>query len=154
MAIVTKDLYTLDEFGIELEVSARMVDEMPIARDLADQITDLIYDGVQRNFDEKQDSSGQPWAPHAPMTIRMYGPHPLLILSGTMWVASTMTGVEGNYLDVQDRSIVTGVTLPYAEKQQFGDAITPAREFYYIRDSYIFEIENLAVVYLVQQVIG
>jgi hypothetical protein len=154
MAIVTKDRYTLDEFESELMASALMVDELPIARDLQDQITDLIYAGVQRNFDEQVDSSGQKWPPHAPYTVRLYGPHPLLILTGTMWVASTMSGVEGNYLDVQDRSIVTGVTLPYAAKQQFGTALIPQREFYYIRESYIVEIENLAANYLIQQVIG
>jgi hypothetical protein len=154
VAIGTKTTYTLDEFGAELEESARLADELPIARDLQDEITELVYAGVQRNYDEKVDSNGIPWAPHAPMTIALYGVHPLLILSGTMWVASTMTGVEGNYLEVSDRQIVTGVDLPYAANQQFGTDRIPAREFYYIQDSYAYEIENLAAAYSIQEVLG
>lgn len=154
MAIGTKATYTLDEFGAELEENDRLVDELPVGRDLVDEVTDMIYASVQRNFDEKVGSDGTPWAPHAPMTVRMYGPHPLLILSGTMWVASTMSGVQGNYVEVNDRSIVTGVTLPYAEKQQFGTATIPQREFYYVRDSYAYEIGNLAADYFVREIFG
>lgn len=154
MAIVTKDTYTLDEFAAAMDEAQRLCQELPVARDLQDQITDLIYASVQRNFDEKVGSDGTPWAPHAPMTVRMYGPHPLLILSGTMWVASTMSGVQGNYLDVQDRSIVTGVDLPYAQQQNEGTAYIPQREFYYVGDSYAYEIGNVAADYFTQEVVG
>lgn len=146
--------YTLDEFAAELDESARLADELPIARDLQDEITELIYASVQRNFDEQVGSNGAKWAPHAPLTVQLYGVHPLLILTGTMWVAATMTGVEGNYLEVSDRQIVTGVDLPYAAQQQFGTDRIPQREFYYVRDSYVYEIENLAAAYAVQEVLG
>lgn len=156
MAIATKPVFTLDEFAAELEESARLANELPIARDLQDQITDLIYASVQRNYDESASADGAAWAPHAPMTIRMYGPHPILILSGAMEAASTMSGIGGNYLEVSDRSITTGVTLPYAATHQYGDASRniPARPFYDLRESYIHEIENLAANYLTQEAIG
>lgn len=156
MAIASNQTYTLDTFSAELEQSAQQLENLPIARDLQDQITDLIYAGIQRNYDDQRAANGSAWAPHAPMTVRMYGPHPILILSGAMQEASTKTGVEGNYLDVDDRSIVTGVNLPYAATHQFGDLDRniPARPFYDLPESYITEIENLAVHYFTQEVFG
>lgn len=155
MAIGTKTSYTLDEFAAELEENDRLMAELPVARDLADEFVDLLCAGIQRNYDDQRSGDGTPWAPHAPSTIRMYGPHPILILSGAMQAAS-VSAAPGNYLEVSDRAIVLGVALPYAATHEFGDPSRniPARPFIDPPEEYLHEVGNRAADYFVREVFG
>ncbi len=154
MAIATKDKFTFDEFIHELDEMDRIAQEAPIARDMQDQIAQIIYDGIALNFALSQDAWGNVWAPHAPLTIKMYGVHPLLILSSAMVTAATNTGAPGNVVEVQDRSFMVGVDLPYAATQQFGDQSKniPARPFFDPSDETIERLGTLAGDYFEQAV--
>jgi len=154
MAIANQTSMTLDEFIASLQEAADRMDDLPIASDMQDAITEAMYEGIQKNYDSASTAWGQPWAPHAPYTVRMYGPHPLLILTGRMLAASTSSGVQGNYLSVSDRSIVIGVDLPYAANQQFGTDIIPARPFFDLPENTIRQVEDIAADYLVHELIG
>ena len=154
MAIATRAKYTLDELIAELEIQAQAMDDLPIARDLEQEITSVMYAGIQQNYNLSATAWGMAWAPHAPSTIARYGPHPLLILTGAMEAASTSSGVRGNYLEVNDRSVVIGVDLPYAAAQQYGTDKIPARPFFDLPDEAIADLEDLAVGYYSREVFG
>ena len=156
MAIASKPSFTMDEFIHELDEMDRLVDTLPVARDMQEPIAQIIYDGINLNFALEQDAWGNTWAPHAPLTIKLYGPHPILILSSTMVHAATTTGAPGNVVIVEDRTFIVGVDLPYAATQQFGDPSRniPARPF---EDASEETIERLAVMtgdYFEQEVLG
>lgn len=154
MAIANKSTFTVDEFIAEMEQADRLTHELPIASDNAELFTQIMYAGVQENYDRSSAADGAAWAPHAPSTVRRYGPHPLLILSGAMLAASTTTGVQGNYLSVSDRSITIGVDLIYAPAQQFGTDKIPARPFMDLPEQYIVDMENTAADLFTQAVVG
>ncbi len=151
--------FTVPEFIENLEELQDAMDALPIARDLAPQITDLIYDQVAENFFAESTAFGRGWAPHAPATIAKYGPHPLLVLSGYMFRAATESGAPGNYEEVTDRTISVGLSTEgnpenpsgynYSLVQQFGslDGRIPPRPFFDIPQSTIREIELLAIDY-------
>ena len=89
------------------------------------------------NFDRAEDSQGNAWPAHAPLTIALYGPHPLLILSGDMKRAAT--GGAGAVFDIRvgkKKSVVilgiSKVAIPYAWKHQHGSGRIPRREFFYL----------------------
>lgn len=154
MAIAARSEYTVAEFASELESTVQTMGQWPIASDLQEQLTDVMYAGIRDNFLASQSAWMEPWKPHAPSTIRRYGPHPLLILTGSLLAAATNSGVEGNYLDVTDRSITIGVTLPYAVAQQFGTDKIPARPFFDLPNDTIERIEDMAAEYFISQVVG
>lgn len=156
MAIATKDRFTLDEFDHEMAEADRLVAELPIAVDRHAEITEAMYDGVRSNFMRQATATDEAWAPHAPLTIALYGIHPILILSSDMFNASTSTGAKGNYLNVTDRAIVIGVDLFYAAQQQFGDASKniPARPFFDLPEDSIAAVEDIAFDYFSHEVVG
>lgn len=89
------------------------------------------------NFDRAEDSDGKKWKPHAPLTIALYGPHPLLILSEDMKRAAT--GGAGSIFVIKagaKKSVVivgiSSVSIPYAWKHQHGSGRIPQREFFYL----------------------
>ena len=51
-----------------------------------------VADGFGENFQAKIDEDGMPWAPHSPFTVKKYGPHPLLDLTGRMKRAASSRG--------------------------------------------------------------
>lgn len=156
MAIASKSQFTFAEFDHEMAEADRLHRELPIASDMQEAITDALYAGIKENFISQATAEGIPWAPHAPLTTKIHGPHFILILSGDMLVASTEQGTYGNYHEVSDRSIVIGVDLDYAEAQQFGDEQRriPARPFFDAPEEAIEKIEDIAYSYLVNEVVG
>lgn len=93
---------------------------------------------VEGNFARQESSEGVQWDEHAPLTIKLHGPHPLLRLSYAMFNASTNPDDPNAKLDVSNNEMAFGVdeaALPYARKQNAGAGRIPAREFFYVRDS-------------------
>lgn len=92
-------------------------------------------DEVAGNFQRQEDSSGNPWAPHAPLTIALHGVHPLLRLSYAMYRAATDLDAAAAVSLLEDRKITIGIDgneIPYAWKQDEGAGRIPAREFFYL----------------------
>lgn len=95
-----------------------------------------FHNGFGGNFVRREDPQGITWAPHAPLTIRLYGIHPLLILSGAMMAAAADEGSPGNITRVADggRTLELGISggeIPYAWQHQAGTDRIPRREFLY-----------------------
>lgn len=152
MSIGDRTRLTLTEFAAEMEATKQRIRDLPIGRDLEEPVKEIIYRGVAFNYDHTADADGNTWAPHAPATIAMHGPHPLLVVTGRMKASTTMSGQEGNFEEVTDNSIRVGTDIPYAAAQQFGTDKIPARPFFELSDPFIDEIENAAVEYLIAQI--
>jgi hypothetical protein len=97
-----------------------------------------LLDGFADNFVRARDSDGQAWPLHAPATVKKYGPHPLLILSGRMIAAAIHEGAPGHITKVEARLLTTGIqgeTIPYAGVHQYGrpegNPPIPRREYLY-----------------------
>ncbi len=91
----------------------------------------LVLAGVQRNFDSASDGGGSKWLPHAPLTIKLHGPHPLLILQNKMRPAAVGTGpgkVERNDGLSLELGVDKGV-IPYAGVHQDGYRRIPKRQY-------------------------
>lgn len=94
----------------------------------------LIIEGVIDNFENAATAAGVPWPPHAPATVKRYGPHPLLILSGAMREAATGGGTGHVREIVDDDTLELGVDIseiPYAAVHQYGypEGNIPQREY-------------------------
>ncbi len=152
MATTLQSPMTLDEFIEEMEKAELLHETLPIARDLAEQVTQIYYEDIAINFALSSSADGQGWAPHAPSTISRYGPHPLLILTGALLEASTSSIAPGSYLEVSDRQIVIGNTLIYAATQQYGRDNIPARPYFDPSEESIERVEDAAYDYLVREV--
>lgn len=102
-----------------------------------EQSAKLAGKAVEGNFVREEDRDGNPWKPHAALTIALYGEHPLLRLSYDMFHAATDPDDPNAKKIVGDRDIVFGIDgteIPYARKQQSGSGRIPAREFFYLRE--------------------
>ena len=91
----------------------------------------------EENFNRAEDSSGTPWKEHAPMTIALHGPHPLLILTGAMKTAAM--GGRGSSFSIKagprKTTCVVSISknaIPYAWKHQHGAGRIPRRQFFYM----------------------
>ncbi len=109
------------------DLSPAWADIMPIARH-----------GFASNFADGGSHLG-PWPPHAPATVRRYGPHPLLILSGRLYQAATSTAGPGHIeiLDVREAAVAIDLAaVPYARAQNEGypPGNLPARTFFVLGD--------------------
>lgn len=98
------------------------------------EVLPIVQSGLYDNFTAAADQDGTPWPPHAPETVRRYGAHPLLVLSGKMIAAVTETGASGNISDIQSRELEVGVSksdVIYAGAQNFGYGHIPPRPYMY-----------------------
>jgi hypothetical protein len=119
----------------------------PLSEPLSECVQ-IVRAGFLENFQLTEDSSGRKWPPHSPVTVRMYGPHPPLILSDAM--RSAVAGEAGPGAVFRDsfRSFETGTDLIYARTHQEGDPTRniPQREFLYasenVQDECQVEIED------------
>lgn len=101
---------------------------------------ELFLENIGGNFDRKEDASGAAWPAHSPVTIAMYGVHPLLILSERMKTAAT-----GGAGSVTKTTSSTGKTvksfgiskasIPYFRVHQHGYKRIPKRQYYYLHSS-------------------
>jgi len=92
---------------------------------------------VGQNFSRQVSSDGSPWPPHAPLTVRLHGPHPLLRLTWAMYAAATNPDDSAAKKILEDRQITLGIDgneIPYAVKQNEGEGRIPQREFFYLSE--------------------
>lgn len=119
----------------------------PLAEPLSECVR-IVRAGFMENFALKEGSDGMVWPPHAPSTVRRYGPHPLLILSDAMRSAVAGEGGPGTVFRDSFREFETGTNLIYARTHQEGDASRniPQRDFLYasenVQDECHGEIED------------
>jgi hypothetical protein len=109
-------------------------------------VVPVVHQSVVANFGRQVSSDGSVWPAHAPLTILLHGPHPLLILSGDM--LSAAAGGSGALVEAGDRSLEMGIdsgTIPYAWKQQEGyrPGRIPQREFYYLHEDDMPEADQV-----------
>lgn len=99
----------------------------------------VIQEDIGQHFEDKVDSDGRQWPPHAPLTVALHGPHPLLVLTGLLRSAAARRGY-GSHLSIEPGGLVYGVdgsAIPYAAKHQHGFGVIPQREFMYLSDEAI-----------------
>jgi phage gpG-like protein len=101
--------------------------------------TEPVSRGFFEIFLAAEDSSGNAWPAHSPVTTALYGPHPLEILSGALLESLRSEGSQGNVKIVSDRELSWGTSIDYAAIQNYGGhrgfAEIPQREFIYWTDS-------------------
>lgn len=107
-----------------------------------DSLIDPVHAGFVDNFDRTQAPYGR-WPPHSPVTIMLHGPHPLLILSGTMKAAVSTRGSTGRIEELTPESLTIGTDLFYAPWQQYGTRKIPARPFLWLEGSHVDRITDL-----------
>ena len=108
-------------------------------------IMPMINEALALNFSLAVGPDGSPWAPHAPSTVRRYGPHPLLILSGAMLAAVSDQGGSGHIEDILGREAKIGAdggTIPYLFTHEYGYGDIPARPFFYLVDATVESVED------------
>lgn len=96
----------------------------------------LLHSAFSDNFADTRSPDG-PWPPHSPMTTKLHGPHPLLILSGDMRRSVTETGSTGNVEQIAARDMAVGTSLFYAGWQQHGTAKIPPRMFLWVNATWV-----------------
>lgn len=97
---------------------------------------------IGQNFQRQQNADGSPWPPHAPLTAKLHGPHPLLKLTWDMYGAATDPDDPHGKLLAEDRQITFGIDgneIPYAKVQNEGGRgdsgnRIPKREFFYLTE--------------------
>jgi phage gpG-like protein len=145
---------TIDQFAIALMGVVEDLENDPFQQPL-EACAGALAQGEERAFDSATDASGSPWPPHSPYTVRKYGPHPLLILSGAMKRAAT--GGAGNIAQLNGRSLAYGVdqtVIPYAPFQNRGTSRIPRRQFMYIDGQAAGECRDIVAGYVRTDILG
>jgi phage gpG-like protein len=145
---------SFDDVNGALREAAEWAETAPIIRDLSEQLKDIIYAAIAQNFDSATGPDGTKWPPHAPATIQRHGMHPLLILTGAMKDASTISGAIGNYESVEDQRLVIGCTIDYAQFHQYGTKNIPQREFFGLSDEAVQQIVDLIVEHIKEKILA
>lgn len=98
-----------------------------------DELSPTLRQSFGDNFANTKGPNGQ-WPPHAPATIRIHGPHPLLILQGYLLQSVTVKGSVGSVEILEARSMSIGSTIFYAGWQNNGtdNGHIPARPFLWL----------------------
>jgi phage gpG-like protein len=93
----------------------------------------IIREKIASNFDSAATAAGSAWPPHAASTVKRYGPHPLLNLTGKMKAATLDPGA--NHIEiVSDGHLSFGVSgdqpsHPWTHQEGSEKAHVPQREF-------------------------
>lgn len=101
-------------------------------RDTLEEIERVLErDAFGANFALSAAADGTPWAPHAPSTVARYGKHPLLILSGDLFLSVTSNFGAHHISRIDGRTLETGTDLVYAAVHQYGwpERNIPARPY-------------------------
>lgn len=107
-------------------------------------LDDTLADGFSDNFDSRSDDSGAAWPAHAPSTVKRYGPHPLLELSGRMRRAATNPSDPEHLSERVGDTLRSGVkgTIKYAIFHQVGTSKMPRRQFIYATTKTILKLKE------------
>ena len=103
------------------------------------RVMPLLHDAFADNFANTKAPSGT-WPPHSPVTVKIHGPHPLLILSGALLRSVTESGSDGNVEFVSAREMAVGTSLFYAGWQQHGTTKIPPRMFLWVNAEWVGRI--------------
>jgi len=126
----------LEDFAKELLETAERVESSDYREPL--KIAGKTFgDEVGKNFLREESESGSAWPEHSPVTVAIYGPHPLLRLSYVMMTAATDYGNPGASMVLENNQITIGIDgneIPYAATQNDGGGNIPAREFFYLNE--------------------
>ncbi len=89
----------------------------------------VISNGFRENFDARVDETGSAWPPHSPSTVKRYGPHPLLVLSGRMKRAATNVADGEHLSERQGDTLIVGIagSVRYAIFHRTGTSRMPRR---------------------------
>lgn len=104
-----------------------------------DEMDLLAHDAsrmIEGNFTREEDSEGNHWLPHSPVTTAKHGEHDLLRLSYDMFSAAVNPDDGNAVKELGDREVtfgVDGTVIPYARAQNQGYGRIPAREYFYLR---------------------
>ncbi len=115
-----------------LENVRERIERGPYTKPLQEAI-ELAHRRMEKTFTQATSPGGKPWPPHAETTVRLYGPHPLLILSGAM-KASTVVGGPDHIERVEPFTAYTGTKDRKAIFHQQGTKRMPQREFHGVDD--------------------
>ena len=118
---------TPEEFVAKLKAVPGKLKRMD-TREALQEVIPSIYQSVQKNYGRQTDETGAVWPPRKDNL-----PHPLLILSGVMFDAST--GGLGSFQRVDSRSAEMGIrggVVPYAGVHHDGNSRVPKRRFFYL----------------------
>lgn len=132
MAADAADIFK--EFGASLESQ----DMRPVF----ESMVETVNEGIGMNFANASGPMGK-WPPHAELTIKLYGPHPLLILTGAMRNSLINRNTEGRVEIFGDRTLEIGTDLFYAKVQQYGGGNIPARPYVWLAKVYIDELQEI-----------
>ena len=123
------------ELGDVLNSLVDQMDEDPFTAAL-ESCREPVAAGFIEIFASKEDATGATWQPHAPATVALYGPHPLLRLSDAMY--ESMIGQSEHHVEsITDRELQWGTSVEYAFAQNFGWRHIPARQFAYFTEDAI-----------------
>lgn len=103
---------------------------------LSGVVSDVFYEGVRSNFNDRSNAAGDPWPPRKPPT----GTWPLLIKTGRMQEAAV--GHRGAAKAVTPRDVTWSVSTPYAIYHMTGTHRMPARRFFELKPAFLEEIAN------------
>ena len=106
-------------------------------RGALDEAVDQFGNEIADNFLRAEDVGGSPWPEHAPLTVMLYGVHPLLRLTYKMYGAAIDADDPNALKILEDRRVTIGIdgtAIPYAWKQDEGAGRIPKREFFYLND--------------------
>lgn len=144
-----------EDFAAEMDELAGSLGEggyQPLLR----EFVPMIQQDVQQNFDTGATADHSPWPAHAESTVRRYGEHPLLVLSGALERAATEAGAN-HVEDVTDLGLTYGVRgLIYAATHQYGDPDRniPEREYMAISEETADEMADMAGGFLSNRILG
>lgn len=122
-----------DQFAQQIADTSRRFVDAPIDAAML-KVADELRDGFSKNFDNRVTEDGTRWPPHAPLTVALYGPHPLLILTGHMFASVTTEGAADNITRHSHREVELGTETDYAITHQEGTPRVPQREFLFATD--------------------
>jgi len=149
---------TPEEVAGQIEQAIEAPERGPMGEALL-EAAPAFCDAIERNFAAAVDEGGMPWPAHAPLTVALYGPHPLLILSGKMLAAATEKAAPGHVERLADdgRTLEMGIdggVIDYAWQHQRGTERIPRRQFIYVDDRGQEEIAEDLISPLTMQLFG
>lgn len=100
-----------------------------------------VHQSVGKNFDRQVNDKGEAWLPHGPVTVQLYGEHPLLIYTGEMLRAAK--GGPGADVKLSHRHMHMGFSAQISARARLvsdggpsydarGWFTIPPRKFYYL----------------------
>lgn len=139
---------TADNLREELDSMVEHLSRDPFQAPLED-CAQILRDGFEDNIQRAEDSQGSNWPPHAPATVKQYGPHPLLILSEYMLESLRTDGAPSNITRIDQRELQAGTDAIYAATHQYGDDSRniPQREFVYATEDVLEQCEQAVAIH-------